>query len=59
MQRAEIKINGSPVRFSSPRNWKENTTLDVSNQLHAGTNVIEARVFNHNGPPALWLNFEC
>ncbi len=56
MQRAEIKINGSSVGFRSPRNWKENTTIDVSNQLHAGGNIIEARVFNQNGPPALWLN---
>jgi tetratricopeptide (TPR) repeat protein len=30
-------------------------TIDVAAQLHAGTNVIEARVFNYNGPPALWL----
>src|SRR4029453_18261768 len=28
---------------------------DVAGQLHAGPNAIEARVFNHNGPPALWL----
>jgi tetratricopeptide (TPR) repeat protein len=56
MQRAEIKINGSSVGFRSPRNWKENTTIDVSNQLHAGSNIIEARVFNQTGPPALWLN---
>jgi hypothetical protein len=26
MQRAEIKLNRSPVAFRSPRNWKENTT---------------------------------
>ena len=56
MRRAEIKINGSPFEFPPPRNWKEATTIDVSNQLHAGANLIEARVFNHNGPPALWLN---
>jgi tetratricopeptide (TPR) repeat protein len=55
MQRAEIKLNRSPVAFRSPRNWKENTTLDVSNQLHAGSNDIEVRVFNKTGPPALWL----
>jgi hypothetical protein len=56
MRRAEIKVNGSSVGFRSPQNWKENTTIDVSNQLHAGGNIIEARVFNQNGPPALWLN---
>src|SRR5205814_2369064 len=37
------------------RNWKEITSIDVAEPLHAGTNLIEARVFNHNGPPALWL----
>ena len=56
MRRAEIKINGSPFEFPPPRNWKEKTTIDVSSQLRAGANLIEARVFNHNGPPALWLN---
>ena len=56
MKRAEIKINGSSVGFRSPRNWKGNTMIDVSNQLHAGSNIIEARVFNQNGPPALWLS---
>jgi tetratricopeptide (TPR) repeat protein len=55
MRRAEVKINGSSVRFPSNRNWKEIVTIDVAGQLHAGANVIEARVFNHNGPPALWL----
>jgi tetratricopeptide (TPR) repeat protein len=55
MRRAEVKINGIPVRFLPNRNWKEITTADVAEQLHSGTNVIEARVFNHNGPPALWL----
>ncbi|HEU5248017.1 MAG TPA: glycosyltransferase family 39 protein [Candidatus Udaeobacter sp.] len=55
MRRAEVKINGIPVRFPPKNNWKEITSTDVTEQLRAGTNVIEARVFNHNGPPALWL----
>jgi tetratricopeptide (TPR) repeat protein len=55
MRRAEVRINGGAVRFPSNRNWKEIVSIDVAEQLHAGTNVIEARVFNHNGPPALWL----
>jgi tetratricopeptide (TPR) repeat protein len=55
MRRTEVKINGAPVRFPPNRNWKEITSVDIAEQLHAGTNVIEARVFNHNGPPALWL----
>jgi tetratricopeptide (TPR) repeat protein len=55
MRRAEVKINGVAVRFSPNRNWKKILTAEVAEQLHAGMNVIEARVFDHNGPPALWL----
>jgi tetratricopeptide (TPR) repeat protein len=55
MRRGEVKINGIGVRFPPNRNWKKIVTAEVAEQLHAGTNVIEARVFNHNGPPALWL----
>ncbi len=55
MRRAEVKINGTAVRFPANSNWKEIMSIDVAEQLHDGTNVIEARVFNHNGPPALWL----
>jgi tetratricopeptide (TPR) repeat protein len=55
MRRAEVKIDDAPVRFPPKNNWKEITSIDVTEQLHAGTNVIEARVFNHDGPPALWL----
>ena len=55
MRRAEVKINGVQVHLQPNRNWKEITNIDVAEQLHAGTNLIEARVFNHNGPPALWL----
>jgi tetratricopeptide (TPR) repeat protein len=55
MRRAEVKINGTPVHFPSNSNWKKMVSADAAEQLHAGTNVIEARVFNHNGPPALWL----
>ena len=55
MRRAEVKINGGPVLIPPNPNWKKITSIDVAGQLHAGTNVIEVRVFNHNGPPALWL----
>jgi len=55
MRRAEVKINSAPVRFSPNRNWKKIVSVDVAEQLYAGTNVIEARVFNHDGSPALWL----
>src|SRR5437867_4288747 len=55
MRGAEVRINGGPIRFPSNRNWKEIVSVDVAGQLQGGSNVTEARVFNHNGPPALWL----
>jgi tetratricopeptide (TPR) repeat protein len=55
MRRAEVKINGTSVQFQRNRNWKKIATADVAEQLRAGTNVIDVRVFNQNGPPALWL----
>lgn len=55
MRRAEVRINGTPVRFEPNNNWKAISSIQVADWLHAGTNTIEARVFNHNGPPALWL----
>ena len=55
MRRAEVKINGTPVHFPPNSNWKKMVSADASEQLQAGANVIEARVSNHNGPPALWL----
>jgi tetratricopeptide (TPR) repeat protein len=55
MRRTEVKINGSPLRIPPNRNWKEIGSVDVAGQLNAGTNMIDVRVSNHNGPPALWL----
>ena len=55
MRRAEVKINSTSVRFTPQRNWKNIVSADVAEQLHTGTNVIETRVFNDNGPPTLWL----
>ena len=56
MRRAEVKINGTSVNFLPKTNWKKIWSADVAELLHIGTNVIEARVFNHNGPAGLWLN---
>jgi len=56
MRRADVRINGDLVLLHPHRNWKDNMSVDVSEQLHAGPNVIEAHVFNDNGPPAFWLN---
>jgi tetratricopeptide (TPR) repeat protein len=56
MRRAEVKINGTRVELPSNRDWKAIVTIEAAGQLRAGLNVIEVRVFNHNGAPALWLN---
>lgn len=54
-KRVQLKINGQPVELRAGSNWKEIINADVPGLLHAGTNTIEARVFNDNGPAALWL----
>ena len=53
--RAEVNINGASVQLPQNPNWKKLASIDVGKQLGAGTNVVEVRVFNYNGPPALWL----
>jgi tetratricopeptide (TPR) repeat protein len=54
-KRVELKINGETVQTASTRNWKQISTLDVSKFFRTGPNTIEARVFNDDAPPALWL----
>lgn len=54
-KRVQLMINGNPVALGLSRNWKDISDVDVAASLRAGTNTIEARVFNDNGPPALWL----
>jgi Dolichyl-phosphate-mannose-protein mannosyltransferase len=54
-KRVELKINGSTVDLPTTSNWKDITTVDVLGFLRIGANLIEARVFNENGPPSLWL----
>ena len=55
LRRAEIKVNGVSIQFPQNRNWKDVSEVDIAEQLHEGANIVEVRVFNHNGPPALWL----
>ena len=56
LTRWSLAINGLAVAASSPgKNWKQAAELDVSRQLHSGTNEILVTVFNTNGPPVLWL----
>ena len=54
-KQVELKVNGEDVKTETKRNWKEMSILDVSRLLRAGENTIEARVFNDDAPPALWL----
>jgi Flp pilus assembly protein TadD len=54
-KRVQLKINGRAVELEASRNWKDFSNAEVLACLHAGTNTIEARVFNDNAPPALWL----
>jgi tetratricopeptide (TPR) repeat protein len=52
----QLTINDRKIDLVANRNWKDASTVDVSGLLHEGLNRIEARVFNDNGPPALWLS---
>jgi tetratricopeptide (TPR) repeat protein len=54
-KRVELKINGRLLELPSGDNWKEIRSVDVPGLLQPGVNSIEARVFNDNAPPALWL----
>ena len=55
MRRAEVKVNGVSIQLSQNSNWKNPSEIAIAEHLHEGANVVEARVFSHNGPPALWL----
>jgi len=52
----QLTVNDRKVDLAPGRNWKDASTVEVSGLLQAGPNTIEARVFNDNGPPALWLS---
>ncbi|HEY2680247.1 MAG TPA: glycosyltransferase family 39 protein [Candidatus Udaeobacter sp.] len=55
LRRAEVKVNGVLIQLPQSRTWKNVSEANIAEQLHAGANIVEVRVFNHNGPPALWL----
>ena len=57
-KRVEIRINGNWVEIDSMRNWKDPATANPIAFLHLGANTIEARVFNSDAPPSLWLTLE-
>jgi Flp pilus assembly protein TadD len=55
-KRVQVTINDQKVDLVAGHNWKDVSTAEVSGLLQNGSNTIEARVFNDNGPPALWLS---
>ena len=55
MRRAEVKVNGVSIQLPQNGNWKNVWEVEITEQLREGANIVEVRVFNQNGPPALWL----
>ena len=54
-KRLDLQINGRRVELRANGNWKDIQRTQVANLMRAGENIIEARVFNDNAPPALWF----
>jgi 4-amino-4-deoxy-L-arabinose transferase-like glycosyltransferase len=50
-----LTINGQRISLQTQANWKNLSTFDILPLLRPGANEIEARVYNKNAPPALWL----
>ena len=57
-KRIQLTINDQKVDFIANDDWKHVSSAKVSSLLREGANRIEAKVFNDNGPPALWLSLE-
>ena len=55
MRRAEVRVNRVPIQLPQNRNWKNVSDVEIAQQLREGANIVEVRVFNQNGPPALWV----
>ena len=54
LRRAEVKVNGVSIQLLQNDNWKNISEVAITDQLREGANIVEVRVFNQNGPPALW-----
>ena len=54
LRRAEVRVNGASIQIPQNRNWKKVSDVEITEQLREGVNIVEVRVFNPNGPPALW-----
>jgi Flp pilus assembly protein TadD len=57
-KRIQLTINDQKIEFVAKHNWKQVSSAEVSSLLREGTNRIDAKVFNDDGPPALWLSLE-
>jgi len=57
-KRIQLTINDQKIEFGANHNWKNVSSAEVSSLLREGANRIEARVFNDNGPPALWVSLD-
>jgi hypothetical protein len=51
----EVRINDKRVDLHVRRNWKAISSEEAGPFLRSGQNTIEARVFNDDAPPTLWL----
>jgi tetratricopeptide (TPR) repeat protein len=58
LRRAEVKVNGVSIQLLQNRNWKKVSAVAIAEQLREGSNIVEVRVFNQNGPPTLWLTLD-
>jgi tetratricopeptide (TPR) repeat protein len=59
LRRFEVEVNGRHAALASdPSQWRNEQRLDVAPLLRAGANELAVRVYNDNGPPALWLSLE-
>jgi len=54
LRRAEVKVNGVSIQLPENHNWKNVSDVEIREQLREGANIVEVRVFNQNGPLALW-----
>ena len=57
---ASVTINNQAVALPSftRAGWKSPATVDVTDWLRVGTNVLQVWVTNAFGPPALWLQLQ-
>ena len=50
-----VVVNSRKLPIARSKNWKQSTTLDVTEHLSVGDNVILIEVHNNGAVPALWV----